>query len=92
MTPHRRTATTALKGILWTGVIVLAVAGCSQNAYSSNGSSTEVSQAAWTGSEWPFTVPNGILGCNQAWNRHLQRRWHRVRPERHCSRSRVSDR
>ena len=65
MTPHRRTATTALKGILWTGVIVLAVAGCSENGYSSNGSSTEVSQAAWTGSEWPFTVPNGILGCTR---------------------------
>jgi Protein of unknown function (DUF2511) len=65
VTPHRRTATTALKGIFWTGVTVLALAGCSQNPYSSNGGSTEVSQAAWTGSEWPFTVPNGILGCTK---------------------------
>jgi hypothetical protein len=44
-------------------VTVLTIAGCSQ--IPSDGGSAEVTQATWSGSEWPFTVPNGILGCTQ---------------------------
>jgi hypothetical protein len=49
-------------------VVVLTVAGCGSQGSSqdaSPGSSTDISEAAWTNGEWPFTVPRGILGCTK---------------------------
>jgi hypothetical protein len=42
--------------------------GCSESTTSLNGEkgkSIEVTRASWHDGEWPFTVPRGILGCQQ---------------------------